>query len=94
MSLVDSLAIPANLRHEHLQEFDRTGTEPRAGRSAATATPHDEAVGSDNAALLSLLRREAEEGAHLDVLPERAEVQLPGKQIQLHNKRARQGPHS
>lgn len=94
MCFINSLAVPPNLRHKQLQEFNRTVTEPRSGRSPATTIPHDEAVGSTNAALLSLLPREAEERAHLDILHERVEVQLPRRKIQLHDERAGQGSDS
>jgi hypothetical protein len=92
MSLVDSLAIPSNLHHEHFQELDRAVTEHRPGCSRATTILHDEAVGSNDATLLRLLPCEAEERAHLDVVFERAEVQLSREQIQLHDEGPGQSP--
>jgi hypothetical protein len=88
MCLIHSLVIPPNLRYKQLQEFDRTVTKSRFGRSLVINIPHNKAVGSNNAALLSLLLYETKERVYLDILYKRAEIQLPREQIQLHDEAA------
>jgi hypothetical protein len=86
--LGDSVTVPANLRHQHLEEVDRTLLQSRRASQPAKLITEDEAVRANLPALLLHLEghellRKAEESADVQTIRVGTDVQLTGEKAQL-----------
>lgn len=82
------MSVPADLRHQHLGEIDRTLIQVGRASKSTTLIAKDETIRANLPSLLlhlggHKLRREPEELADFEIIRAGTDVQLPGEEAKL-----------
>lgn len=82
------MSVPADLRHQHLEEIDRTLIQVGRASKSTTLIAKDETIRANLPSLLlhlggHKLRREPEELAYFEIIRVRTDVQLSSEEAKL-----------